>query len=95
MKKFIKICKAILPQFFRLAHWHLSFRCLQTAYFLMLVNLKSHAIKHNICVYELPKLHLHLSTCSSYLGDAESGVPGRFKPGPDANNALPRIPADA
>ena len=64
MKKLIKICKAILPRFFRVAHWHLSFRWLQTAYFLMFVSLKSHAIKHYICVYELPKLHLHLSTCS-------------------------------
>ena len=31
----------------------------------------------------------------SDLGDAESGVPGREKPGPDANNSLLRIPADA
>ena len=31
----------------------------------------------------------------SDLGDAESGVPGRVKSGPDANNSLPRIPADA
>ena len=46
MKKFIQICKAILPQFFRVAHWHLSFRWLQTAYFPMFVSLKSHAIKH-------------------------------------------------
>ena len=29
------------------------------------------------------------------LGDTELGVPGREKPGPDANNSLPRIPADA
>ena len=60
----MKICKAILPRFFRVAHWHLSFRWLQTAYFPMFVSLKSHAIKHYICVYELPKLHSHLSTCS-------------------------------
>ena len=64
MKKFIKMCKAILPRFFRVAHWHLSFRWLQTAYFPIVVSLKSHAIKHYICVYELPKLHLHLITCS-------------------------------
>ena len=31
MKEFIKICKAILPRCFRVAHWHLSFRLLQTA----------------------------------------------------------------
>ena len=64
MKKFIKICKAILPHFFRVAHWHLSFHWLQTAYFPMFVSLKSHAIKRYICIYELPKLHLHLSTYS-------------------------------
>ena len=46
MKKFIKICKAILPQCFRVAHWHLSFHWLQTAYFPMFVSLESHAIKH-------------------------------------------------
>ena len=64
MKKFIEICKAILPWFFRVAHWHLSFLGLQTVYFPMFVSLKSHAIKHYISVYELLKLHLHLSTCS-------------------------------
>ena len=64
MKMFIKICKAILPRFFRVAHWHLSFGWLQAAYFPTFVSLKSHAIKHYICVYEQPKLHLHLSTCS-------------------------------
>ena len=31
----------------------------------------------------------------SDLWDAESGVPGHVKPGPDNNNSLPRIPADA
>ena len=31
----------------------------------------------------------------SDLGDAEFGVPGRVKPGPDANNSLPRIPTDS
>ena len=56
---------ASLPWCFRVAHWHLSFRWLQTAYFPMFVDLESHAIKHYIlCVYGLPKLHLLLSTCS-------------------------------
>ena len=64
MQKFVKICKAFLPRSFRVAHWHLSFRWLQTAYFPICVSLESHAIKHYICVYGLPKLHLHLSTCS-------------------------------
>ena len=64
MKKFIKIYKAILPRCFRVAHWHLSFRWLLTEYFPMLVSLESHAIKCYICVYGLPKLHLHLNTCS-------------------------------
>ena len=64
IKKFIKLCKAILPRCFRVAHWHLSFRWLQTAYFPMFVSLESHIIKHYICVYGLPKLHLHFSTCS-------------------------------
>ena len=64
MKKFIKICKAILPRYFRVAYSHLSFCWLQTAYFPVCVSLESHAIKHYICVYGLPKLHLHLSTCS-------------------------------
>ena len=31
----------------------------------------------------------------SRFGDAEFRVPEREKPGPDANNSLPKIPADA
>ena len=31
----------------------------------------------------------------SVPGRIKPGVPGRIKPGPDANNSLPRIPADA
>ena len=50
MKKFIKICKAILPRCFRVAHWHLSFCWLQTVYFPMFLSLESHAVQHYICI---------------------------------------------
>ena len=63
MKKFIKICKAILPRFFSSRTLALVIS-LVTNCFPMFVSLKSHAVKHYICVYELPMLHVHLSTCS-------------------------------
>ena len=36
----------------------MSFRLLQTLYFPMFVSLKSHAIKHYLCSFGLPKLQL-------------------------------------
>ena len=56
----------------RRRHWHRFFSSSTLALVISLVtncvfsyvSLKLHAIKHYICVYELPKLHLHLSTCS-------------------------------
>ena len=63
MKEFIKICKTILPRCFRVAYCHFVGH-IQTAYFPTFVSLVSHAIKHYICIYGLPKLQLHLSTRS-------------------------------
>lgn len=57
MKKFIKICKAILPRCFRVAHCNISFPWLQATYFPMFVSLESHAIKH------YRSSSLHTSTC--------------------------------
>ena len=66
---------------------------------------------HNICFYGkiriiIPKIFLLppliwntmtpvRKSSNSDLGGAESGVPGRVKPSPDANNSFSRIPADA
>ena len=64
MKKFIKIYKAILPSVFSSSTLALVISLVTNCVFAMFVSLKSHAVKDYICVYELPKLYLHLSTCS-------------------------------